>query len=190
RGMPALPLQDDDIKAVAEFVHSVLSLSRGQGAPPESETPPPNPIVGDAAAGQTFFAAKCSSCHSPTGDLKGIATAYPDGKMLQVLWVTGGAGVGRGGGRGRGAAAATPDTKAVTATVTLPSGEKVEGPIVRMDNFLITIRMADGSLRSIRRDGDRAKIDIKDPLEPHKAMLPTLTDKDMRDVTAYLATFK
>jgi cytochrome c oxidase cbb3-type subunit 3 len=50
--------------------------------------------------------------------------------------------------------------------------------------------MADGSLRSIRRDGDRAKIDIKDPLEPHKAMLPTLTDKDMRDVTAYLATFK
>jgi cytochrome c oxidase cbb3-type subunit 3 len=59
-----------------------------------------------------------------------------------------------------------------------------------MDNFLITIRMADGSLRSIRRDGDRAKIDIKDPLEPHKAMLPTLTDKDMRDVTAYLATFK
>jgi cytochrome c oxidase cbb3-type subunit 3 len=78
----------------------------------------------------------------------------------------------------------------VTATVTLPSGEKVEGPIVRMDNFLITIRQADGSQRSIRRDGDRPKVEIKDPLEPHKAMLLTLTDKDMRDVTAYLATFK
>jgi cytochrome c oxidase cbb3-type subunit III len=190
RGMPALPLKDDEIKAVAEFIHSILSLARGQGAPPESDTPPPNPIVGDAAAGQTYFAAKCSSCHSPTGDLKGIATAHPDGKMLQTLWVSGGAGVGRGGGRGRGSAAATLDPAAVTATVTLPSGEKVEGPIVRIDNFLITLRTTDGSLRSIRRDGDRPKVDIKDPLQPHKAMLPTLTDKDMRDVTAYLATFK
>ena len=192
RGMPALPLQDDDVKAVAEYIHSVLSLSRGQGAPPESDTPPPNPIVGDAAAGQPYFTAKCSSCHSPTGDLKGIATTYPDGKELQNLWVTGGGGGGRGGGRGRGGAggAAASDSKVVTATVTLPSGEKVEGPIVRMDNFLITIRQADGSQRSIRRDGDRPKVEIKDPLEPHKAMLLTLTDKDMRDVTAYLATFK
>lgn len=187
RGMPALPLQDDDVKAVAEYIHSVLSLSRGQGAPPESDTPPPNPIVGDAAAGQTYFTAKCSSCHSPTGDLRGIATAYPDGKNLQNLWVTGGGGGGRGAGRGRGGAA---DSKVVTATVTLPSGEKVEGPIVRLDNFLITIRQADGTQRSIRRDGDRPKVDIKDPLEPHKVMLLTLTDKDMRDVTAYLATFK
>jgi cytochrome c oxidase cbb3-type subunit III len=190
RGMPALPLKDDEIKAVAEFIHSVLSLARGQGAPPESDTPPPNPIVGDAAAGQAYFAAKCSSCHSPTGDLKGIATAHPDGKMLQTVWVSGGASGGRGSGRGRGGAGGAPDSKAVTATVTLPSGEKVEGPIVRMDNFLITLRQPDGTLRSIRRDGDRPKIDIKDPLEPHKAMLPNLTDKDMRDVTAYLATFK
>ena len=95
RGMPALPLQDEEVRAVAEFIHSVLSTSRGQGAPPESDAPPPNPIVGDAAAGQTYFAAKCSSCHSPTGDLKGIATANPEGKELQNLWVS-----GMGGGRG------------------------------------------------------------------------------------------
>jgi cytochrome c oxidase cbb3-type subunit 3 len=189
RGMPPLPLQDDEIRAVAEFIHSVLGLSRGQGAPPENEAPPPNPIVGNAAAGQAYFAAKCSSCHSPTGDLKGIATANPDGKMLQNLWVTGTATGGRGGGRGA-SGLGTPDSKVVRATVTLPSGEKVEGPIVRMDNFLITLRLADGSQRSIRRDGDTPKVEIKDPLEPHKAMLPTLTDKDMRDVTAYLATLK
>ncbi len=153
RGMPALPLQDEEVRAVAEFIHSVLSTSRGQGAPPESDAPPPNPIVGDAAAGQAYFAAKCSSCHSPTGDLKGIATANPEGKELQNLWVSGMGGGGRGGGgrRGRGAAG-TPDPKAPTATVTLPSGEKIEGPIVRMDNFLITISQADGRQRTIPRD--------------------------------------
>jgi cytochrome c oxidase cbb3-type subunit 3 len=184
RGMPALPLQDDDVKAVAEYIHSVLSTARGQGAPPESEAPPPNPIVGDAAAGKVFFTARCSSCHSATGDLKGIATANPDGKTLQTLWVTGGGG-GRGGRGGNGS-----DSKAMTAIATLPSGERIEGQVVRMDNFLITIRQADGTQRTIRRDTDRLKLEIKDPLEPHKAMLPTLTDKDMRDVTAYLATFK
>lgn len=188
RGMPPLPLQDDEVKAVAEFIHSVLSTARGQGAPPESDAPPPNPIVGDAAAGQAYFGAHCSSCHSPTGDLKGIATATPEGKELQNLWVTGGASGGRGGGRRGGAGAV--DSKTVTATVTLPSGEKVQGPIVRMDNFLITIRQADGTQRTIAREGDRTKVEVKDPLEPHKAMLATLTDKDMRDVTAYLATLK
>jgi cytochrome c oxidase cbb3-type subunit III len=185
RGMPALPLEDNDVKAVAEFIHSVLSTSRGQGAPPESDAPPPNPIVGDAAAGQAYFTAKCSSCHSPTGDLKGIATANPDGKTLQTLWVTGGAS-GGGGRRSRPA----DDAKATVATATLPSGEKIEGPVLRMDNFLITIRQADGTQRTIRRDTDKLKLTIKDPLEPHKAMLATLTDKDMRDVTAYLATLK
>ncbi len=183
RGMPALPLQDEEVRAVAEFIHSVLSTARGQGAPPESDAPPPNSVVGDPAAGQAYFGAKCSSCHSPTGDLKGIASATPEGKELQNLWVTGGGFGGRGGGP------AGADSRTVTATVTLPSGEKVEGPIVRLDNFLITLRMPDGTQRTIRREGT-AKVDIKDPLEPHKAMLPTLTDKDMRDVTAYLATLK
>ena len=74
--------------------------------------------------------------------------------------------------------------------MTLASGEKIEGPVVRMDNFLITIRQADGRQRTFPRDEAGTKVEIKDPLEPHKAMLLTLTDKDMRDVTAYLATLK
>lgn len=189
RGMPALPLQDEEVKAVAEFIHDVLSRGRGQGAPPESDTPPPNSVVGDPAAGQAYFAAKCSSCHSPTGDLQGIATAVPEGKELQNLWVTGGGFGGRGGGR-RGGGPAVSASRTITAIVTLPSGEKAEGPLVRLDNFYITIRQADGTQRTIRREGDRTRVEINDPLAPHKAMLPTLTDKDMRDVTAYLATLK
>jgi len=186
RGMPALPLSDDDIKAVAEYIHNVMSTARNQGAPPESDTPPPNALVGDAAAGQKYFAAKCSSCHSPTGDLQGIGTRLPEAKMLQNHWLTGGAG-GRGG-RGRGASAAPP--KPITAVVTQPSGEKVEGVLVRIDDFLVTLRQPDGTVRSIRRDGNVPKVDITDPLHAHRALLAEYSDKDMHDVTAYLATLK
>src|SRR4051812_8624310 len=62
RGMPAFPLPAEDVKAIAEFIHSLTGASRGQGAPPESDAPPPNIVVGDAAAGQTYFTAHCSSC--------------------------------------------------------------------------------------------------------------------------------
>jgi cytochrome c oxidase cbb3-type subunit 3 len=74
--------------------------------------------------------------------------------------------------------------------VTLPSGEKFEGPIVRIDDFLISVLQPDGTIRTIRRTGDVPRIEMKDPLEAHKALLPTLSDKDMHDVTAYLATLK
>jgi cytochrome c oxidase cbb3-type subunit III len=38
--------------------------------------------AGDAVAGRTYFAANCASCHSVSGDLKGIATTY-DGVTLR-----------------------------------------------------------------------------------------------------------
>jgi len=193
RGMPPLPLPDPDVTAIAEYIHSVVAAARPQGAPPESDVPPPNALVGDAAAGQVYFAAKCSSCHSPTGDLAGIGTKLPEAKMLQNYWVVGGGGGGGGGRGGRGATApggATSDRRTVTATVTLPTGEKVQGRLARLDNFFVTLLLDDGRLRTFRRDGDRPKIEVKDPLEFHKGLPAILTDKDMHDVTAYLATLK
>jgi len=193
RGMPALPLPDADVLAIAEYIHSVLAAARPQGAPPESEAPLPNALVGDAKAGEVYFAAKCGSCHSPTGDLAGIGSKITEAKALQNHWVVGGEGGGRGGRSGRGARASEPSPstrRTVTATVTLPNGEKVQGQLARLDNFLVTLLLDDGSLRTFRRDGDRPKIEVKDPLEAHKALPATLTDKDMHDVTAYLATLK
>lgn len=177
RGMPPLPLPDPDVQAIAEYIHSVVATARGQGAPPESDQPLPDALVGNAGAGETYFKAKCSSCHSAAGDLKGIGTKLLEAKMLQNHWVMGG-----GGGRGGG--------KPVTVTVTLPSGEKLEGPLVRIDDFLVTMTQADGTTRSVTRDGDRPAVAINDPQAPHKVMLSELTDKDMHDVTAYLATLK
>jgi cytochrome c oxidase cbb3-type subunit 3 len=168
----------------------VLATARNQGAPPESDAPLPNALVGDAKAGEVYFAAKCSSCHSPAGDLAGIGSKIPEAKTLQNYWVVGGEGGGRGGRGARGSGTGTSGRRKVTATVTLPNGEKIQGQLARLDNFLVTLLLDDGSLRTFRRDGDRPKVEVKDPLEAHKSLPGLLTDKDMHDVTAYLATLK
>ena len=109
KGMPPMPINAADAKAVAMFLHSLLAAAGRQGSPPPVDTPPPNVLVGDATAGQAYFTAKCTTCHSATGDLQGIAARVPDAKTLQNLWVSGGTAAGRGGrgGRGRGGSAAT-----------------------------------------------------------------------------------
>jgi cytochrome c oxidase cbb3-type subunit 3 len=186
RGMPPLPLSDDDVKAVAEYIHSVLATSGRQGGPPGIAAPPPDIVIGNAQAGQAYFAAKCASCHSPTGDLQGLATRVPDPKTLQTLWVSGGAVAGRG----RGAAAGGRARKPVTVTVTEPSGQKVSGTLVRIDHFIVTLALEDGTIRSFRRTGATPKVEIQDPLAGHKALLMVLTEKDIYDTTAYLVTLK
>lgn len=189
RGMPPIPIPADDQKAVVEYIHSLTAASQGQGSPPPTEAPPPNIVVGDATAGQAYFQAKCATCHSVSGDLQGIATKVADPKALQNLWVSGGLASGGGrGGRGRGGP--PPEGPKLTAAITLSSGEKVQGRLVRYDDFLVTIEMEDGSLRSFRRDGDRPALEINNPLRGHTALLAELTDKDMRNVTAYLVTLK
>jgi cytochrome c oxidase cbb3-type subunit III len=179
--MPPLPLPPDDIKAIAAYIRSVLATARGQGSPPAGPPVELNIVVGDAKAGEAYFAKTCSSCHSATGDLQGIATRAGEPMALQNMWV-GGGGFGGRGGRG----GPTP----VTAVVSLPSGEKAEGRIVRIDDFIVVLADADGSTRSFRRDGDVPKVEIKDPREPHRKLWPTYTDKDIHDVTAYLVTLK
>ncbi|MCC7044996.1 MAG: c-type cytochrome [Acidobacteria bacterium] len=180
--MPPLPsLTSADVRAIAEYIHSVVATARGQGAPPPGPPVVLNILVGNAAAGQAYFAAKCSSCHSATGDLRGIASRIADPKTLQNTWVNGGGGGGRGGG------AAGP---AVTVTVTQPSGERVEGPLVSVDDFLVVLTTADGRRRSFARKGDTPRVDINDPRAAHTDLLSVYTDKDIHDVTAYLVTLK
>jgi cytochrome c oxidase cbb3-type subunit III len=188
--MPPLPLPPDDIKAVAAYVHSVAASMRGQGNPPPGTEIVPDVLVGDAAAGRAYFAAKCASCHSPTGDLAGLATKVSSPMQLQNHWITGGGGGGRGG---RGAPAPAPGASArreVTVTVTPQTGAKVTGRLVRVDDFIVILSTADGLQRSFRRNGDTPKVEINDPLEPHRNLLTVYTDKDIHDVTAYLVTLK
>jgi cytochrome c oxidase cbb3-type subunit 3 len=184
--MPPLPLPDDEIKAVAAYVRAVLASATRQGGPPQGPPVKLNLLVGNAAAGQKFFAARCSTCHAAE-KFAGIAAKYPDTMTLQNSWVSGGGG---GGGRGRGGPAPGGASRAVTATVTQADGQKAEGRLVRMDDFIIIIADAGGRQRSFRRDGDVPKIELRDPLEGHKKLLLEYTDKDIHDVTAYLSTLK
>ena len=187
--MVPIPLSADDIKAVAAYLHDVQAAGGNQGRPPEGPPVELNILVGDAKAGAAFFAQRCRTCHSATGDLQGIGTRIPDAKALQATWITGtsgGGGRGGGGARGRGAA----NGRTVTAVVTPPGGQKAEGRLVRLDDFLVTLELADGTVRSFRRTGDVPKVEVRDPLEGHRALLSVYTDKNMHDVTAYLVTLK
>ncbi len=181
QGMPAIDVSAEDAKAVAAYVRSVEETIGRQGMPPGALAPP-SILVGNAGEGQAFFAAKCASCHSPTGDLSGIASKISDPKALQNTWVTGG---GRGG---RGAAQSAART--ATVTVTQPSGESVSGRLVRIDDFLVSVGLDDGTVRTFRRSGDTPKVDVHDPMKAHRDLLSVYTDKDMHDVTAYLVTLK
>jgi cytochrome c oxidase cbb3-type subunit 3 len=189
----AAALAPDDVKALAAYIHSVLALAPGQGAPPPPVAPPElKVLVGDAAAGERYFAARCAGCHSVTGDLKGIGARDLGPAQLQNLWIAGGRGGGRGGrGAGPGAQAPPMTTRReTTVVVTLPTGQKYEGRLERIDDFMVTLTQADGAPRSFRRNGDVPKVDVRDPLEAHRNLLPIYTDKDIHDVTAYLAGVK
>jgi cytochrome c oxidase cbb3-type subunit 3 len=181
-GMPAIPINQEDGLAVAAYIRSVVETIGGQGRPPSVGKEAPSILVGDAGAGQAYFTVHCASCHSATGDLQGIAGRVTDPRNLQTRWVSG------GGRRFRAPAAAS--RRAVTATVTLPSGEQVEGRLVRIDDFLVTVGLADGTVRTIHRDGDVPKVEIHDPMKAHRDLLAVYTDKDIHDVTAYLVTLK
>ena len=193
--MPPIPLPDDDVKAIAAYIHSVAATMAGQGGPPPGPPVELNIVVGDAAAGQKYFAANCASCHSPTGDLQRLATRYPSPMQLQNTWVAGVPAPG-GGGRGRGgppaADAGGPPRvpKPVTVTVTTADGQRYEGRLDRIDDFIVTLTQADGTPKTFRRNGAVPAVQITDPLDAHKKMLVKYTDKDMHDVTAYLVTLK
>jgi len=177
-GMPKFTFTDDQIADIANFIHTFRAAGYD-----ESRLKPPSIIVGDAKAGEAFFNAKCASCHSPTGDLRGFATKIADARLLQQTWLMPGSGAGRG--------SAPPVTiKPTTVTVTLASGEKVEGELDRVDDFSVSLTTSDGAHRSFRTEGDRPKVEIHDPLQPHRDLLRTYSDTDIHNVTAFLVTLK
>jgi cytochrome c oxidase cbb3-type subunit 3 len=186
--MPPLPMADEDIKAVAAFLHSLQAQGSNQGGPPPGPPVELNILVGDAKAGAAFFASTCSGCHSASGDLQGIASRAGDPRGLQNLWVSGGRAAPRGAGRRGGG---PPPGRPVTATVTLASGEVVSGRLLRLDDFTVTVGLEDGLTRTIRRTSEDApRIAVQDPLARHRELLGVLTNEQMHDVTAYLATLK
>ena len=180
KGMPAFPaFTPEQIADIATYLHS-----RTQSTANRFTYEIKGLMTGNAQAGEAFFngAGKCNTCHSPTGDLAGIAAKYnpvdlqrrfldPEPSWVDLFM-------------GKKVKPPTP----AKVTITLVTGETVSGELIHIDEFNVTFRDANGWTRSVSRDG--AKVDINDPLAAHRALLPQYTDADMHNTLAYLETLK
>ena len=177
--MPKFSLTMEQISDIAAFIHSFRV-----GGYDISRNRPTTIVVGDAKAGEAYFNATCAKCHSVTGDLKGFAARFSNPRLMQQNWLMPGSGGGFGGG------GVPSNLKPITVTVTLAAGKQVTGRLKRIDDFIVTLIEADGAPRTFRRNGDVPKVEWHDPLEPHRELLRTYTDKDIHNVTAYLESLK
>jgi cytochrome c oxidase cbb3-type subunit III len=177
KGMPAIHLTSDQIKDVAAFLRS-----RQQAAIDRGSYTIQNIVTGDAAQGEAYFSAHCASCHSPSGDLKGVAGKY-DQVALQSRFLYP---QSRFGGR-RGARGPTPNGPKVT--VTTPAGQQLSGSLEYLDDFDVGLRDSSGEYHSFARNV-ALKMQVSDPLAKHEELLKQFTDADMHNILAYLETLK
>jgi len=169
KGMPAFQLSDVQIRQIADFLHSEAHLASSV-TQREFEYPLDKLLVGDAAAGKAYFngAGGCAKCHSPTGDLSHIASKYkPIDLQTRIAFPAG----------------AVP-----TVNVTDAKGDTFTGSEVYADEFTISLREHNGWIREWNRES--VKVEIKDPLAAHVALLNQYTDKNIHDLLAYLETLK
>lgn len=169
KGMPAMPLTDAQVGDIAAFLHARAAQALSSSGLPTGY-PVEKLLTGNADTGKTFFNGPggCNKCHSPSGDLNKIASKYSPIELEAHMLYPGG--------------------KHTTAVVTLPSGEQIKGTVVQVDDFEIGLRDDSGWYRSFSRD--HVKVELQDPLAAHREMLGTLTQADMHNLFAYLATLK
>jgi cytochrome c oxidase cbb3-type subunit 3 len=126
--------------------------------------------TGNVDAGKAYFngPGKCSSCHSPTGDLAGIATRHEGLELeMQMLY---------------------PQNAKAKVTVTTTSGETLTGTLTYKDEFHIAMTDAAGWYHSWPVDAVQYKIDS--PLDAHIDQFEKYTDKDIHNLMAYLQTLR
>jgi len=176
-GRQAGTLTDAQVQDVGHFLHQRLNEVLAKGI---DFFKPEAVLTGNAQAGASFFAGdgKCTACHAATGNLAGVGARY-DAVTLQQRFLF-------PSGRGRGAAA---NTAAVTVTVTPASGAAVSGVLVQLDDFDVTLRDSNGTTRTFRRSPS-LKVVKTDPLQAHRLLLDSITDKQIHDLVAYLVTLK
>jgi cytochrome c oxidase cbb3-type subunit 3 len=182
KGMPPFELAADQTTDLATFLHAAIFLNANRRLYQVLDI-----LTGDPKVGEALFGgiARCSACHSATGDLKGVGAKYDPATLQGRLLMPRG---------GRGAGPQQPaylDRNAITVTVTLPSRQTVSGALVRLTDFDVTLYdQKSGQMRSWLRNGDAPKVDIVDPLQAHIDLWTTWTDADMHNMTAYLASLK
>jgi mono/diheme cytochrome c family protein len=181
-GAPSASLTEAQVVDLAHFLRQRVTDSL-RGSPIFQVR---NVLTGDPKAGAAFFNGEgtCSTCHTESNlSLAGIGSRFEPVDLQQRFLFPA---TGRGG---RGRAGGAPPASAITVTVTSPTGESVSGVLVQMDDFNVSLRDGSGAYRSFKRT-PALKVAKTDPLAAHRALLETITDKNMHDVVAYLETLK
>lgn len=180
KGMPKFGFTEAQIKDIAAFLRS-----RNQAAANRMDYQILNINTGDPKAGEAYFNAHCTKCHSATGDLARIATKYDapslQNKFLYPLEH-----------HYPGMPGPPPDPRTEkTVTVTLPSGESVSGKLDHIDDFSVSLVDSSGEYHSWLIDSaGGVRAEIHDPLKAHEELLRQYTDADMHNVLAFLETLK
>ena len=181
KGMPAFPsITEAQISDIAAFLKS-----RYQAAANRASYEIQNIVTGDAKAGEAYFngPGKCNTCHSPTGDLAGIAKRLePDALQSRFLYPR---------PHGNREAATVSPAALPKVTVTPPNGPAVSGTLEHLDDFNVALRDSSGTYRSWSLEPDsNIKVEVQDPLAEHVALLKKYTNADMHNILAYLETLK
>jgi len=186
RNMPKFELTPAEVSDLATFLHSTIYSIGNRGAYKILDI-----LTGDPKAGEAFFqgAGRCVTCHSATGDLKGVGAKY-EPAPLQERMLMPRERRRRGPQTGRGPLP-WEEPNAVKATVSPPGGVSFTGALVRLTDFDVTIYdPATKQMRTWLRKDDLPKVVVMDPLQAHVDLLARWTDADMRNVTAFLAGLK
>ena len=168
-GMPRFNLSDTEIAGLVAFIHAEKTKAESQKGGRRG-VDVADLQTGNAAAGKQYFngAGKCASCHSPTGDLAGVAARF-EGLRLEERMLN-----------PRGAKA--------RVTVTLASGLKLAGELAYQDEFTVAMRDSAGHYRSWRTSD--VKFTVDDPAEAHVDLLAKYSDQDIHNLMAYLQTLR
>jgi cytochrome c oxidase cbb3-type subunit 3 len=170
-GMPAFPgLKPEDIYNISQYLHLQVELAANRGLYGETYSNLRSQTTGDAKKGQAFFQGNCLSCHAVTGEFARVGTRYPQAAAMQsrFLWPA-----------ARGAR---------QATVTTPDGHTFTGTAIKLDDFDVSLRMANGDFHEWPME--KVKVKVDDNLGGHRALLPKYSDADIHNLTAYLVTLK
>jgi mono/diheme cytochrome c family protein len=153
KGMPPMQMADEQIADIAAFVRA-----QQQAAINRRDYEIQDLLTGDPKLGEAFFngAGGCNKCHSPTGDLRGIANRYEPVVLQSRFMFPGPRRFGQGD---------TPPP-VVEVTVTPPSGAAVSGVLDYLDDFNVALRDSAGYYRSFTRTKD-LKVEVRDPLAGH-----------------------
>lgn len=177
KGMPAFELANEPMMAIVAFIHDRKAKAKeGRRRTVDFS----DLQTGNAEAGKQYFngAGGCAKCHSPSGDLAGVATRYKGLELLRRMLYPG----------GRRAPGTTGPVAVTTATVTLPSGATVTGRLAYRDEFTIGLIDSSGWYRSWPTS--QVKSTVMNPLDAHGEQLGKYSDADMHNVLAYLQTLR